>query len=112
MVIQIRCAWCGDVLGIKEGELAAGLTTGPTVCPNCEARVGGVASTWDGVERRASADRRKGERRISMRSSVHTLIVIDGITWIDNRGSDRRHFLRRLSDRERLASRIISGRFN
>ena len=71
----------------------------------------GMISTWDGVERRGSEDRRKGERRISMRSSVYTLVVIDGITWIDNEGTDRRHNLRRLSDRERLASRIISGTF-
>ena len=112
MSIQIKCAWCGLLLGIKEGELATGLTVSHTICPGCAAKMSGLMSLWDGVERRLSEDRRKGERRTSMRSSVFTLVVIDGITWIDNEGTDRRHSLRRLSDRERLASRIISGSFN
>ncbi|HJQ71716.1 MAG TPA: hypothetical protein VKA70_22260 [Blastocatellia bacterium] len=112
MSIQIKCAWCGVLLGIKEGEVETGLTVSHTICPRCAERMSGVVSLWDGVERRMSDDRRKGERRMSMRSSVYTLVVIDGITWIDNIGSDRRHNLRRLSDRERIASRIISGKFN
>ena len=109
MSIQVKCAWCGLLLGIKEGEAETGLTVSHTICAGCTAKLDGATSRWDGVERRLSQDRRKGERRTSMRSSVYTLVVIDGITWIDNEGTDRRRRLRRLSDREWLASRIMSG---
>jgi hypothetical protein len=107
MSIQVKCAWCGVHLGVKEGKAEAGLDVSHTICPSCLAKVSGRITIWDGVERRLNDDRRKGERRTSMRSFVHTLVVIDGITWIDNEGTDRRHKLRRLSDRERLANRII-----
>jgi len=111
MSIQVKCAWCGALLGIKEGEADFGLEVSHTICPSCAAKLSGVIALWDGVERRLAEDRRKGERRTSMRSSVYTLVVIDGITWIDNVGTDRRHSLRRRSDRERLANRIIEGLF-
>ena len=63
---------------------------------------------WDGVERRASsADRRTTERRRSLRYTADTVIVIEGITWIDNEGTDRRRKIRREQDRERLAKRIL-----
>jgi hypothetical protein len=65
-------------------------------------------SLWNGVERRAIRDdRRKIERRRSMRYTVGTLIVLDGITWIDNEGTDRRRLIRRRDDRERIAKKIL-----
>ena len=63
---------------------------------------------WDGVERRSSSvDRRTIERRRSLRYTADTVIVIEGITWIDNEGTDRRRKIRRQIDRERLARRIL-----
>lgn len=64
-------------------------------------------SSWDGVERRAVKERRKQERRRSMRYTADTLIVIDGVTWIDNEGTDRRRKVRRRDDREHIARRIL-----
>lgn len=65
-------------------------------------------SLWNGVERRSSTiDRRKTERRRSMRYTADTLVIIEGVTWIDNEGTDRRRKIRRQEDRERLAKRII-----
>jgi hypothetical protein len=58
-------------------------------------------------ERRAADERRKNERRRSMRYAADTLIVIDGVTWIDNEGTDRRRKVRRREDRERIAKRIL-----
>src|SRR5687767_5517395 len=107
MSIQVKCAWCGALLGTKQGKAELGFDISHTICPSCTVKVRGEMALWDGVERRLSEDRRKGERRTSMRSSVNTLIVIDGITWIDNKGTDRRHSLRRRRDRERLAYIII-----
>lgn len=63
--------------------------------------------TWDGVERRMSKDRRVVERRRTMRYNVNTLVVIDGITWVDPKGTDRRQHIRRLDDRVSLADKII-----
>ena len=65
--------------------------------------------SWNGIERRASIERRKQERRHSMRYTADTLIVIDGVTWIDNEGTDRRRKVRRRDDRERIARKIIEG---
>lgn len=42
-----------------------------------------------------------------MRYNVQTLLVVDGITWVDPEGADRRHHVRRLSDRVRLAEKVI-----
>ena len=58
-------------------------------------------------ERRGADDRRKNERRRSIRYTADTLIVIDGVTWIDNKGTDRRRKVRRRDDRERIAKRIL-----
>jgi hypothetical protein len=58
-------------------------------------------------ERRGADERRKNERRRSMRYTADTLIVIDGVTWIDNEGTDRRRKVRRREDRERIAKRIL-----
>ena len=58
-------------------------------------------------ERRGADDRRKNERRRSIRYTADTLIVIDGVTWIDNEGTDRRRKVRRRDDRERIAKRIL-----
>jgi hypothetical protein len=44
-----------------------------------------------------------------MRYSVRTLVVIDGITWIDPEGTDRRYRIRRREDRERLASKLLQA---
>ena len=68
-------------------------------------------SSWDGVERRSDTERRKGERRRSMRYTADTLIVIDGVTWVDNEGTDRRHKVRRREDREKIAEKIIEDAF-
>jgi hypothetical protein len=43
----------------------------------------------------------------STRYSTGTLIVIDGITWIDDEGNDRRRTVRRTEDRERIARKIL-----
>ncbi|HSO76353.1 MAG TPA: hypothetical protein VLU47_16085 [Blastocatellia bacterium] len=61
----------------------------------------------NGVERRSKIDRRKEERRRSIRYTADTLIVIDGVTWIDNEGTDRRRKVRRRHDRERIAKQIL-----
>ena len=62
------------------------------------------------VDRRISEERRKQERRRSIRYTADTLVVIGGITWIDNEGTDRRRTVRRREDRERIAQRILEGR--
>ncbi|HKP86298.1 MAG TPA: hypothetical protein VJZ26_09390 [Blastocatellia bacterium] len=64
-------------------------------------------SLWNGAERRSSPiDRRRTERRRSMRYTADTLVILEGVTWIDNEGTDRRRKIRRQQDRERLAKRI------
>lgn len=64
-------------------------------------------SSWHGVERRINRDRREQERRRSIRYTADTLIVITGVTWIDNEGTDRRRKVRRKHDRETIARRIL-----
>jgi len=59
------------------------------------------------LDRRKSSERRIRERRSSIRFSAATLIVVDGITWLDDEGDDRRQFIRRRADRERIAARIL-----
>lgn len=66
-------------------------------------------SSWDGKNRRNKIDRRKGERRRSVRYTANTLIVIDEITWLDSESTDRRHKIRRREDREEIAKKIIEG---
>jgi hypothetical protein len=63
--------------------------------------------SWDGIERRSGKDRRECERRRTMRYNVQTLLVIDGITWIDAEGGERRQRIRRQQDRLSLAKRIV-----
>jgi hypothetical protein len=60
------------------------------------------------VERRNKQERRKQERRHSVRYTAGTLIVIEGVTWIDNEGTDRRQKVRRKDDRERIARKILN----
>ncbi|HWO00955.1 MAG TPA: hypothetical protein VNS63_16970 [Blastocatellia bacterium] len=62
---------------------------------------------WNGIERRGKNERRREERRRSIRYTADTLIVIDGVTWIDNEGTDRRRKVRRRKDRERIAKQIL-----
>ena len=69
-------------------------------------------SSWDGVERRAGIERRKEERRRSMRYAVDTLIVIEGVTWIDTEGTERRRKVRRMEDREQIAKKILDDSLN
>ena len=68
-------------------------------------------SSSDEIDRRSAAERRREERRRSMRYSADTLIVIEGVTWIDNEGTDRRRKVRRRDDRERIAKRILESSF-
>jgi hypothetical protein len=68
-------------------------------------------SSSDEIDRRSPRERRKEERRKSTRYSADTLIVLDGVTWIDNEGTDRRRKVRRREDRERLAKKILDGSF-
>ena len=62
---------------------------------------------WNGEERRAGKDRRLLERRSTTQYRVQTLVIIDGITWIDADGADRRLKIRRREDREELAQRLL-----
>jgi hypothetical protein len=64
-------------------------------------------SSWKVVERRNKIERRRQERRRSIRYTADTLVVVTGITWIDNEGTDRRRKVRRRDDRERLARKIL-----
>jgi len=64
-------------------------------------------SSVKSVERRNRNERRHQERRRSIRYTAETLIVIGGVTWIDNEGTDRRRKVRRKDDRERLARNIL-----
>ncbi len=65
-------------------------------------------SSVKSVERRNKNERRHEERRRSIRYTAETLIVIGGVTWIDNEGTDRRRKVRRKDDRERLARNILA----
>jgi hypothetical protein len=67
-------------------------------------------SSRNRVERRSKEERRRQERRRSIRYTADTLIVIGGITWIDNEGTDRRRRVRREEDRERIAKRILEDK--
>ena len=62
------------------------------------------------VERRSKGERRRNERRRSIRYTAETLVVIGGVTWIDNEGTDRRRKVRRREDRERIARLILEDR--
>ena len=62
---------------------------------------------WKGEERRSGNDRRLSERRRTMRYGVQNLVIIDGITWIDAEGEERRQRIRRRQDREALVRRLL-----
>jgi len=116
MLIHIKCAWCGLLLGVKQGETTLGLTTSHSICSDCAGKItqGHTVSRsiWDGVEKRAGVDRRRQERRQSDRYIEGTLIVINGITWIDSEGTDRRRIIRREADKEMLMQIIFKGVFD
>jgi hypothetical protein len=63
--------------------------------------------TWHGQERRITPDRRVAERRRTMRYHVRTLLIIDGITWIDPEGDERRRNIRRRFDRDAVAIKFV-----
>ena len=58
---------------------------------------------WNGKNRRLGDERRVIERRRTMRYNVRTLLVVEGVTWIDPEGGERRKHIRRRTDREALA---------
>lgn len=58
-------------------------------------------------ERRTDRERRVSERRRTMRYSVRTLVIIDGITWVDPEGDERRRSIRRQADRESVAIKFV-----
>jgi hypothetical protein len=63
--------------------------------------------TWNGEERRTGQERRVVERRRMSRYDIALLVILDGITWIDERGAERRKYIRRREDRERLAQKFL-----
>jgi hypothetical protein len=63
--------------------------------------------TWRGEERRADRERRLVERRRTMRYNVRTLLIVDGITWVDPEGDERRRGIRRRADRESVAIKFV-----
>ena len=63
--------------------------------------------SWPGRERRSDRERRLVERRRTMRYNVRTLVIVDGITWIDPEGDERRHGIRRRADRESVAIKFV-----
>ena len=62
---------------------------------------------WQGEERRSGRERRAIERRRMMPYRVHTVVIVDGVTWIDADGTHRRQQIRRRTDREHLANKIL-----
>jgi hypothetical protein len=42
-----------------------------------------------------------------MRYNVKALVIVDGITWVDPEGNQRRQHIRRRDDRETLAVKIV-----
>ena len=68
-------------------------------------------SSSDEIDRRSPRERRREERRKSTRYTADTLIVLEGVTWIDNEGTDRRRKVRRREDRQRIAKKILDGSF-
>jgi len=62
---------------------------------------------WRGQERRSERERRVSERRRTMRYNVRTLLIVDGITWVDPEGDERRRGIRRRDDRESVAIKFV-----
>lgn len=63
--------------------------------------------SWRGEERRSDRERRVVERRRTMRYNVRTLLIVDGITWVDPEGEERRRRIRRRADRESVAIKFV-----
>lgn len=63
--------------------------------------------TWRGQERRVGSERRVVERRRTMGYNVRTLLIIEGITWVDAEDGERRRGVRRRLDREALAAMFV-----
>ena len=63
--------------------------------------------SWNGEERRSGDDRRIRERRRTMRYGAQRLVIIDGITWIDSEGQERRQHVRRRQDREAIVRKLL-----
>lgn len=63
--------------------------------------------SWRGKDRRTERERRLVERRRTMRYNVRTLVIVDGITWIDPEGDERRRGIRRRADRESVAIKFV-----
>ncbi|MFL6214440.1 MAG: hypothetical protein ACJ74J_11175 [Blastocatellia bacterium] len=63
--------------------------------------------SWNGEERRSGNDRRAGERRRTMRYGTRKLVIVDGLTWIDSEGQERRQHIRRRQDREAIVRRLL-----
>ena len=62
---------------------------------------------WREQERRVASERRLVERRRTMSYNVRTLLIIEGITWVDPDDAKRRRQVRRRADRETLAIRFV-----
>ena len=62
---------------------------------------------WDGRERRSGRERRLVERRRTMNYNSQTIVIIEGVTWVDAEGADRRRTIRRREDRELIATKIL-----
>jgi len=65
--------------------------------------------SWNGEERRSGNDRRQCERRRTMRYGVQNLIIINGITWIDAEGQERRQQIRRQQDRLAIVRKLLEN---
>jgi len=63
--------------------------------------------TWREKERRVAVERRVVERRRTMRYNIRTLLIIDGITWVDPEDGEHRRAIRRRADREALAIAFV-----
>ena len=81
--------------------------TGPQQAALASRRAKDQLMNWKGEERRSGNDRRLSERRRTMRYGVQNLVIIDGITWIDAEGEERRQRIRRRQDREALVRRLL-----
>ena len=112
MPLTIICAWCGAIVGTKPGEGIQGLSITHGICPTCLAEVKismKKESIWDGTERRKPENRRKGERRKIVRHPVDTLLVVNGVVWVDAHDGTRRRAIRRNEDREYLIKLITEN---
>ena len=58
-------------------------------------------------EKRLRTERRVIERRHTMPYNLRTLLIVDGLTWVDPEGSERRRRIRRRADRETLAAKVL-----